>query len=367
MALGNTLRYQRQIALPEIGEVGQAKLRAAKILVIGAGGLGSPASIYLAAAGVGKLGIIDGDRVDRSNLHRQILFGDEHVGELKAQAAQISLQRINPDCQLQVYPHFITAANAKRVIEPYDLVLDGSDNFSTRYLVNDACVELDKPFIGASVFRFEGQLSLFNAKLGSDRGPTYRCLFPEPPSLEEAPNCAQNGILGSVAGVVGVLQAHEALKFILGFGEPLIGKLAVIDLLTSNMRHLLFERHTEARASSKLRDDSYYLGLMGACMQTAVKDLEPRSLKDWQSEGRSFFLLDVREPVERAQRSIGGVHIPLGDLSSRMSEINTKDPIVVYCHSGVRSNRAAEMIINALGVGEIYNLKGGIVACEGVL
>jgi molybdopterin/thiamine biosynthesis adenylyltransferase/rhodanese-related sulfurtransferase len=359
-------RFSRQIALAQVGVEGQERLKAARVLIVGSGGLGSPALTYLTAAGIGTIGIIDGDRVQISNLHRQTLFTEGDLGRSKVAAASRSLRALNINADIHEYDLPLTACNVCDVFKGYDLILDGSDNFATRYLVNDACVTLNKPFISASVFQFEGQLSVFNAKQGEARGPTYRCLFAEPPPPEVAPSCAEIGVLGTVPGTFGLLQANEALKLILKIGEPLIGRLLVLNLLTLESKVIGFKRTTDALRRSELRDHQYYAGLNPACSTAApnleVADVSADQVDRWLKEGFEFELLDVREAHERAKASIGGVHIPLQELPARLSELSPDRPLVVYCQSGARSKRAAQLIREKLGRADVSNLAGGVVA-----
>lgn len=359
-------RFSRQVALAEVGVEGQERLKAARVLVVGSGGLGSPALTYLTAAGVGTIGVIDGDRVQISNLHRQTLFTEGDLGKSKVEAASRSLRALNSSANIHEFDLPLTALNVRDVLSSYDLVLDGSDNFATRYLVNDACVTFNKPFVSASVFQFEGQLSVFNTDLEGYRGPTYRCLFPEPPPPDVAPNCAQIGVLGTVPGTLGLLQANEALKLILKIGQPLVGRLLVLNLLTLESKIVGFKRSKDASERSELRDHGYYVGLNPVCkvdeFNLAVPDVSVDQVNSWIKEGVDFQLVDVREAHERARASIGGVHIPLNELPQRLGELSENRSLVVYCHSGVRSKQAAQLIMQKLGRTDVSNLAGGILA-----
>lgn len=386
-------RYQRQVSVPEIGTPGQARLRAARVLMIGAGGLGNPALLYLAAAGIGCIGIIDGDTVDQSNLHRQVLFTENDLGALKVEVAATALRARNPYLKVEAHPTPLTPHNAREVIAGYDLILDGSDNFATRYLVNDACEELGKTFIASSILRFEGQLSVYNylsphaeptasasTPTPPRRGPTYRCLFPEPPAAHTVPNCAELGVVGTVPGVLGVLQAHEAIKVLVGFGAPLVGRLLILDLRDMHTREISFSRSSEEGLHAGIRPAQYYQSLAAYCEppqeinatreQTTmnkrdaekVAEITAAEVRAWQAQGREFTLLDVREDFERAAASIGGIHIPLAQLPRRLDEVPFGTPVVIYCHSGVRSAHAAELLMRTQQRQDVLNLTGGIVA-----
>jgi molybdopterin/thiamine biosynthesis adenylyltransferase/rhodanese-related sulfurtransferase len=312
---------------------------------------------------VGTIGIIDGDRIERTNLHRQIIFADSDCGAPKATVAAQALYERNPHLQLVPLATHLTPDNGREVVESFDLVIDGCDNFATRYLINDLCVELGKPFVASSIERFEGQLSVYNAELSGVRGPTYRCLFPEPPPAHTAPTCTELGVLGTVPGVMGVLQANEAIKLIAGFGEPLVGRLLVLNLLTLSARIVAFQRQENAVTHGGLRPPEYYRSLPGSCETgPQVQQVTPAQVREWVTQQRPFELLDVREPAERAAASIGGIHIPLRSLPARLSELPGDLPLVVYCHSGVRSQQAAEFILSTLKRDQVFNLRGGIVA-----
>lgn len=349
------MRYARQIALKEVGPEGQEKLRSAKVLVVGAGGLGCPALQYLAAAGVGTIGIVDDDTVEESNLHRQTLFTYKDIGQKKVIVAQKVMKALNPDVEVKAYPQNLDPANALEVLDGYQVVIDGSDNFPTRYLVNDACVKLDKPFVYGAIDRFQGQVAVFNWK----GGPTYRCLFPEPPTADQIPNCADAGVLGVLPGVVGTLQATEALKLILEIGQPLSGKLKVLDLLDNTEQLLSFARNvmqvTKARNIALV--NSY---TNDVC--TTVQSVRAEELAEWLETGKDMALLDVRELHESPKLSENKVlQIPLGELPERWRELPQNGTIVVFCQHGIRSLRAIELLQGQISA-SLVNLKGGMAA-----
>ncbi|UOQ73106.1 molybdopterin-synthase adenylyltransferase MoeB [Hymenobacter cellulosilyticus] len=349
-------RYQRHLQLPEIGEAGQEKLKAARVLVVGAGGLGCPILQYLAAAGVGTLGIADGDQVEMSNLQRQVLFGPADLGQYKAEAAARAVQRINPLVNCEVTPRRVDVASVRELVAQYDVVVDGSDNFPTRYLLNDACVSLGKPLVSGAIYKFEGQVSVFNYQ----GGPTYRCLFPQPPSAAEAPNCSVIGVLGVLPGLVGCAQATETLKVILGLGEILTGRLWLFDALTFQTRTLRFARQPE-RAAINLdsADPADYAELC----QAPIASVTPAELDELLSSETPPFLLDVRELEEYAVSHLpSAALIPLGSLPQRVAELPRHHPIVVYCRSGRRSAQAIAQLQQDHGFDNLTNLTGGIQA-----
>ncbi len=355
-------RYARHLILPEIGPAGQARLKQARVLLVGAGGLGSPAALYLAAAGVGTLGLVDFDRVDASNLQRQILHGTPDVGRPKLDSARDRLHAINPHVRFVPHPERLTAANALALLAGYDLVLDGTDNFATRYLVNDACALLGKPNVYGSVFRFEGQASVFWAA----RGPCYRCLYPEPPPPGAVPSCAEGGVLGVLPGLIGVLQATEAIKLITGAGQPLLGRLLVYDALPMTFRTLTLRKDPacplcgERPTITALQDYEQLCGT--ATPERSPMDITPRDLKQNLDAGRKPVLLDVREPVEWNLGHLpGATWIPLGDLPARVGELSRDADIVCYCKAGGRSARALQFL-KAQGFTRVRNLAGGILA-----
>ena len=358
-------RYSRHLIMPEVGMDGQRKLKGARVLCIGAGGLGSPATMYLAAAGVGQLGIVDFDVVDYSNLQRQILHGTPDVGRSKLQSARDRLQAINPAVHVETYETALSSENALQLLEPYDVVVDGTDNFPTRYLVNDACVLLGKPNAYGSIFRFEGQASVFALK----DGPCYRCLYPEPPPPGLVPSCAEGGVLGVLPGIIGTIQATEAIKILLGVGEPLVGRFLIFDALRMRFRELKLRRDVDCPVCGdqptvrELIDYEQFCSVT-TTPQTAVsiKETSVEGLKRRLDAGDDLLLLDVREPQEHQICAIpGSTLIPLGDLPSRLAELEGRQDIVVHCKSGVRSAKAVKLLREA-GFDDAANLKGGILA-----
>lgn len=355
-------RYQRQMRLEEIGEAGQLRLKRAKVLVIGAGGLGCPALQYLCAAGVGSLGIVDSDYVERSNLHRQVLFGEHVLGKLKAEVAAERLSELNPDIEIRAFPLRLQANNVCSIFSGFDIVVDGSDNFGTRYLVNDACIEMGLPFVSAAIFGFEGQLGVFNwTDAQGLKGPSYRCLFPEPPAAESVPSCAQAGVMGVLPGVLGCLQANEALKMILGIGEVLSGKFFTLDLLTGRASVFGVKRREGIIENTKILSESNYAQLCQSEV-ALVREIDVAELKRRLSEKSEVCLIDVREPFEKEIADLGGVLIPPSEILQRAGEIPRDREVVLYCHSGARSARAVEQLQRELGYNNLYNLRGGIAA-----
>jgi molybdopterin/thiamine biosynthesis adenylyltransferase/rhodanese-related sulfurtransferase len=360
------LRYSRHLIMPEVGMEGQLKLKQARVLCIGAGGLGSPLALYLAAAGVGKLGIVDFDVVDFTNLQRQVIHGTSDVGRSKLDSARETLREINPFVEVKGYETRLSSENALEIFRDYDIVADGTDNFPTRYLVNDACVLLGKPNVYGSIFRFEGQVSVFHA----EHGPCYRCLYPEPPPPGLVPSCAEGGVLGVLPGIIGCLQAMEVIKLILGRGDPLIGRLLLFDALGMKFRELKLRKNPgcpicgDHRTITKLIDYAQFCGMRGEehVEPTRVPEITPADVKKMMDERRPFVLVDVREPHEYQICKIpGSTLIPLGDVPRRVHELNSADEIVVHCRSGARSAKAVEFLMQA-GFRKIHNLKGGILA-----
>ncbi len=357
-------RYGRHLSLTEIGVAGQERLKSARVLVVGAGGLGSPVSMYLAAAGVGTIGLVDFDEVERSNLQRQILFGESAVGRGKLQAASDRLTDINPHVRLEPHETRLSAQNAERIVGEYDLVVDGTDNFATRYLVNDVCVHLGVPNVYGSVLRFEGQASVF----ASPDGPCYRCLFREPPPPGLVPSCAEAGVMGVLPGIIGSIQAAEAIKLITGAGRPLVGRLLLLDALTMAFRSIEIRRDPECpacgtREITVLRDYDEYCD--GRAVHSAAADdplpaeITPVDLAARMERGERVTLLDVREEVEwRIAHLAGARLVPLGELATALGSIPAEGDIVVYCHHGIRS-RAATELLAASGY-RASNLAGGI-------
>jgi adenylyltransferase/sulfurtransferase len=356
-------RYSRHILLPEVGGKGQRKLLAAKVLLVGAGGLGSPAALYLAAAGVGTLGIVDFDVVDETNLQRQIIHGTSQIGVSKLASAKQRIQDINPYVQVETFETHLTSENALDILRDFDVVADGTDNFPTRYLVNDACVLLGKPNVYGSIFRFDGQASVFDAR----HGPCYRCLYSEPPPAGLVPSCAEGGVLGVLPGIIGSIQAMEAIKLVLGIGEPLIGRLLLFDALTLKFRELKLAKDPGCPVCgthptvTKLID---YQAFCGVVPEPTYEDAEitASDLHRDLEAGRRLVLLDVRLPNEyEVARIPGGRLIPIGELPDRLNELDDHDEIVVYCHHGPRGVRALE-ILRAAGFPRLRNLRGGIDA-----
>jgi molybdopterin/thiamine biosynthesis adenylyltransferase/rhodanese-related sulfurtransferase len=358
-------RYSRHLLLPEVGQGGQKALKAASVLIVGAGGLGSPAAMYLAAAGVGTLGIADPDVVDLTNLQRQLLHATTDIGRPKTDSARDTIGGINPHVTVHPIGSRLDSGNALQILAPYDVIIDGSDNFPTRYLLNDACVILGKPNVYGSVFRFEGQASVFYPKAG---GPCYRCLYPAPPPPGLVPSCAEGGVLGVLPGIIGSLQALEAIKLIIGQGDTLTGTLLLFDALGPKFRELTLNRNPGCPACGDnptirtLIDYEDFCGVThGAGGTEDQAAITVEELKSRLDRGEQIFLLDVREPLEHGICNLGGHLIPPGELSSRFSELDRSREIVVYCKTGVRSARAVEML-REKGFTKLRNLKGGIDA-----
>jgi sulfur-carrier protein adenylyltransferase/sulfurtransferase len=359
-------RYSRHLIMPEVGMDGQLKLKQAKVLCIGTGGLGAPLGLYLAAAGVGRIGLVDFDRVDDSNLQRQVLFSTQDVGRPKIEAAADRLRGLNPDIQIDTFDTHFSSENALEILKDYDIVVDGTDNFPTRYLVNDASVLLKKRNVYGSIFRFEGQITIF----GDPNGPCYRCLYPEPPPPGLVPSCAEGGVLGVLPGIVGSIQAAETLKLIIGKGESLIGRLLLFDALAMRFRELKLRKNPDCPMCgthptiTKPIDYAEFCGVRGEeapVSQTSVPEITPRELKTRLDRGDDLYILDVREPHEYQICNLGGHLIPLGDLSKRASELDSSREIVAHCRSGKRSAEAVEFLQRA-GFRKVLNLKGGILA-----
>src|SRR5476651_111762 len=357
-------RYSRHLIMPEVGLEGQKKLKAASVLLIGAGGLGSPLGLYLAAAGVGRIGLVDFDIVDFSNLQRQVLHGTADVGRSKLQSAKDKLQSINPEVKLDLYETRLSAANTLEIFKPYDIIIDGTDNFPTRYLVNDACVLLKKPNVYGSIFRFDGQASVF----APPAGPCYRCLYPEPPPPGLVPSCAEGGVLGVLPGIVGTIQAAETLKLIIGRGEPLVGRLLLFDALGMRFRELKLRKNPECPVCgehptlTKLIDYQQFCGIPAQEPKVTEGEIEVTEVKAMLDRGDSFVLLDVREPHEYQIASIPGAKlVPLGEVARRLDEFDKNADIVIHCKSGMRSAKACG-ILNQAGFEHVRNMKGGILA-----
>jgi adenylyltransferase/sulfurtransferase len=357
-------RYGRHLILPEVGLEGQMKLKAASVLLVGAGGLGSPLALYLAAAGIGRIGIVDFDVVDESNLQRQVLHSTTDVGRPKLDSARDRIHSINPNVEVELFNTHLNSANALGILGGFDLVADGTDNFPTRYLVNDACVLLKKPNVYGSIFRFEGQVSVFSAP----GGPCYRCLYADPPPPGLVPSCAEGGVLGVLPGIIGTIQAAETVKLILGIGEPLIGRLLLFDALTMKTRELKLRRNPDCAicgdhaSITELIDYELFCGIAPAAgPEDDENAISAAALKAKLDRGESVFLLDVREPREYEIANLGGHLIPLNDLPRRVHELDSSQDTVVYCHSGMRSGQAVQFL-KQLGFRKVKNLLGGIEA-----
>ncbi len=362
-------RYSRHLIMPEVTLEGQKRLKAASVLCIGTGGLGSPIGLYLAAAGVGRLGLVDADTVDFSNLQRQILHGTKDVGRKKLNSARDRIREVNPNVKVDLHDCFFSASNARQIAEPYDIIIDGTDNFPTRYCSNDVAVFLKKPNVYGSIFRFDGQCTVFAPHLG---GPCYRCMFPEPPPPGMVPSCAEGGVLGVLPGVVGVIQAIEAIKLICGIGDPLMGRLLHFDALKMKFKEFKLRKDpkcpvcSENPSITELVDYDQFCGIPQAKAaeeeEAHVPTITATELKAKRDRQEAFVLRDVREPFEWDICRIEGAKlIPLGQLPSRMSELDSADEIVLQCKSGVRSARALRLLQEA-GFGKLSNLEGGILA-----
>ncbi len=361
-------RYSRHLLIPDVGLEGQQKLKAASVLIIGTGGLGSPVALYLAAAGVGRIGLVDYDLVDFSNLQRQIIHGESRLGDLKVESARDRMLDLNSEIQVDIYNEFITSENAFEIAEPYDLIIDGTDNFPTRYLVNDLCVLTGKPNVYGSIFRFDGQASVFSA----EQGPCYRCLFPEPPPPGMVPSCAEGGVFGVLPGTIGSIQAAEALKLILGIGEPLIGRLLLFDALDMSFQTVKLKKNPGCRICGENPEITELIDYEAFCGMPAHDHDAGSAGEDWDitagdlaaqlNEGIDLRLIDVREPHEQEISNLDGSElIPLGQFASRLSELDSTQEIVLYCKSGTRSTRALEILVSA-GFKKVKNLKHGINA-----
>jgi adenylyltransferase/sulfurtransferase len=375
-------RYSRHLILPEVGMEGQQKLKAARVLCVGTGGLGAPLALYLAAAGVGTIGLIDFDVVDESNLQRQIIHSQSTVGKLKVDSAEQMLKGLNKNTNIIKHNTMLTSANALEIFKDYDIIADGTDNFQTRYLVNDACVLLKKPNAYASIFRFEGQASVF----GTEEGPCYRCLYPEPPPPGLVPSCAEGGVLGILPGLLGVIQATEAIKLILGIGEPLIGRLLLVDALGMSFRTLKLRKNPDCPVCgthptvTELIDYDQFCGIekpttvgpleiardkavANAAVVDGIPQITVEELKKKLDAKEDIFVLDVREPHEVPIANIGAPLIPVGSIESRIAEIagHKNDEVIVHCRSGARSQKAA-LVLKAAGFTNVSNLAGGILA-----
>jgi adenylyltransferase/sulfurtransferase len=362
------LRYSRHLIIPEVGIEGQQKLKAAKVLLVGTGGLGAPLGLYLAAAGIGKIGLVDFDVVDFTNLQRQVIHFTSDVGRNKIDSASEKMLAINPHLEIVKHEVALSSENALDILKDYDLVVDGTDNFPTRYLVNDACVLLGKPNVYGSIFRFEGQATVF----AYEGGPCYRCLYPEPPPPGLVPSCAEGGVLGILPGTIGLIQATEAVKLILGIGEPLVGRLLLYDALGMRFRELKLRKNPECPACgehptvTKLIDYQQFCGIPQQPpkqeAQVTEGEIEVTEVKQKLDRGDNFVLIDVREPHEYRIASIPGSKlIPLGEVGKRLGELDPQADIVIHCKSGMRSAKACG-ILKAAGFQHVRNMKGGILA-----
>jgi adenylyltransferase/sulfurtransferase len=372
-------RYSRHLIMPEVGMEGQLKLKAARVLCVGTGGLGSPLAMYLAAAGVGTLGLVDFDVVDASNLHRQVIHFTQDVGRPKLASAEEKVHGINPNVTVRKFETRLTSANALEIFKDFDIIVDGTDNFPTRYLINDACVLSGKPNVYGSIFRFEGQASVFAAPAGlhGEAGPCYRCVYPEPPPPGMVPSCAEGGVLGILPGLVGLIQATEAIKLITGLGEPLIGRLLLIDALAMRFREMKLRKNPDCplcgshRTITRLIDYEQFCGLNanGQHIPTEKKINMPQPLPEMTVEElkrkldakEDIYVLDVREPNEYQICNIGGHLIPMGDVPKRQQELDPEQHIVVHCRSGVRSAKVVDFL-RQQGFEKVQNLAGGILA-----
>ncbi|MES2703964.1 MAG: HesA/MoeB/ThiF family protein [Bacteroidota bacterium] len=344
-------RYSKQTILPEIGIEGQERLKNAKVLVIGAGGLGCPILQYLTAAGVGTIGIADGDVVNISNLQRQVLYTEAEIGEKKVDVANHKLKALNPNVTFETYPFFIDSSNALDIISKYDIVVDGSDNFAARYLVNDACIILNKPMVFGAIYKFEGQVSVFNYQ----DGPTYRCIFPEAPGEGESPNCADIGVVATLPGIIGTIQANEVMKIITQTGEVISGKLLTMNTLDINVSFFSFKAIPENKRVIDLRSSEYNCGINPA----GIKEITYSELKDILAQEDDIQLIDVREYEEYQIDNIGGLNIPLSQFKHRFSEIDAHRKVVLYCSSGVRGSNFGKQLLQK-GYRNVFNLKNGI-------
>ncbi len=362
------LRYSRHLLIPEVGLEGQKKLKAASALIVGTGGLGSPVALYLAAAGIGRIGLVDFDVVDSSNLQRQVIHGTATIGQLKVESARARLRDLNPDIQIDVYNEPFTSENAMRIAAQFDILIDGTDNFATRYLTNDVCVFLGKPNVYGSIFRFDGQASVFDAR----SGPCYRCLFPEPPPPGLVPSCAEGGVLGVLPGTIGTIQATEALKILLGIGSPLTGKLLLYNALDMSFDFVTLKKNPKCRVCGpnadikELIDYEEFCGVPGRGHDEgsagAGWDIDAPELADLLARPNAPILLDVREPHElEISKLNNALNIPLGSLAAHLSELDSAREMVVFCKGGTRSTRALELLVSA-GFKKVKNLRGGINA-----
>lgn len=356
-------RYARHIAIPEFGKAAQEKLKAASVLVIGSGGLGSPLLLYLTAAGVGNIGIVDFDVVDESNLQRQVLFTVADVGASKAETAKKRLLALNPHVNIKVFNTAFSKENAFEIAEDYDIIADGTDNFPTRYLTNDVCVLTDKVNVYASIFRFEGQVSVFNyLEENGERGPNYRDLFPKPPPPGMVPSCAEGGVLGVLPGIIGSLQANEVIKIITGVGEPLSGRLFLFDAASFTTRNLKIRKNPATKITELINYDEFCGIFPKKESDTMVKGISVKELKNWMVEEKDYQLIDVRETYEYDICNLNGELVPLNTILNYKDKISKDKPVVIQCRSGVRSANAIKVLQSQFGFTNLLNLEGGILA-----
>ncbi len=359
-------RYSRHLLIPDVGLEGQKKLKAASVLIVGTGGLGSPVALYLAAAGVGRIGLVDYDVVDFSNLQRQVIHGESRLGDLKVESARERMLDLNPEIQIDVYNEVINSENAFRIADPYEIIVDGTDNFPTRYLINDLCVLTGKTNVYGSIFRFDGQASVF----GAEEGPCYRCLFPEPPPPGLVPSCAEGGVLGVLPGTIGSIQATETLKIILGIGEPLIGRLLLYDALDLSFQTVKLHKNPECKVCGEHPEITGLIDYEAFCGMPAHDHDEGSAGEEWDitalqlssrlKENPGLRLIDVREPHEREISNLDGSELfPLGQFAARLNELDSAEELVIFCKAGTRSTRALEILASA-GFKKMKNLKGGI-------
>ncbi len=348
-------RYQRHLVLPQFGKEGQVKLKAAKVLIVGMGGLGCPVALYLTAAGIGQLGLVDFDVVDRSNLQRQVLYSEQDIGQHKAKVAVHRLSKLNSQTKFNSYQIGLNSTNALEIIKEYDFVIDCSDNFPCRYLLNDACVLLDKPLVYGSIHQYEGQVAVFNL----NKSTNYRDLFPTPPSPESVPNCEEGGVLGSLAGIIGSIQANEAIKIITNVGTPLVEKLFIFDSLSMLSRTIVYPSQNSRDGITQLID---YDEFCNPTKSKMVKEITVKELHEMMQNKEDFQLIDVREAHEVDICTLNGEFIPLGQIPANEDKIDRNRKVIIHCRSGARSGQAVQYLQSKLGLDNLYNLKGGILA-----
>ncbi|MFB6307257.1 MAG: ThiF family adenylyltransferase [Flavobacteriales bacterium] len=346
-------KYSRQITLSEIGKEGQIKLKNAHVLVVGAGGLGCPVVQYLSAMGVKHIGVVDNDKVEMHNLHRQVLFGENDIGEYKADVVKSLIEERHPEIELITYREWLNSSNVLDILDKWEYIVDGTDNFTTKYLLNDACVVLDKPMFSASILRFEGQVSVFNFQ----NGPTYRCLFPEAPSPENSPSCEEAGVAGFLPGIIGSMLTNEIIKAILGIGEVLSGKLLVYNSLNNEMNVYEFATVSENKKIENIKEENIQCS---GDMNNKMKNIEPEELKELMSNGEEVSIIDVREPYEVDICNIGGTNIPLNELPHNVDRIPSQNKVAFLCHHGIRSQKAIEYLKREKNFDNLYNINGGI-------